>query len=232
MFKESLIDLHNHSLWSDGINTTKEIIENAIKHNISTIGITDHLQTNKYLSVKFTQVDSYMKELLGLKTYYKNRIKVLIGIEISIFECLKYVENIPFKALKVLDYVLIECLENLAPRIPVNNIEVYLQKFTCRLGLAHTNLLKLANNHGGLVNITKFLSKNNIFWEINSNSMYEFFDDIIIQQNNNIHFLIDLIRDYKINISVGSDTHDLNNYEFGRLYEANRVAETLNRIII
>lgn len=232
MFRESIMDLHNHSLWSDGTNTIKEIVENAIKHNISAIGITDHLQADKYLAVKFTQINSYIKELIELKTYYKNRIKVLIGIEISIFECLKYVENIPFKALNGLDYVLIECLENLNPRIPVNNIEAYLQKFTCRLGLAHTNLLKLANNHGGLVNIMKFLSKNNIFWEINSNSMYEFFDDIIIQRNNNTHFLIDLIRDHKINISVGSDTHDLNDYEFGRLYEANRVAKTLNRIII
>lgn len=231
MFKESIMDLHNHSLWSDGVNTTKEIIENAIKHNISAIGITDHLQKNNYPSVKFIQIDSYIKELLELKTYYKDRIKVLIGIEISIFECLRYVQEIPFENLKKLDYALIEYLENLNPRIPLNNIEGYLQKFTCRIGLAHTSLLKLANNHGGLVNIMKFLSKNNMFWEINANSIYEFFDDIIIQQNNT-HCLIDLIRNYKISVSVGSDTHDLHSYEFGRLYEANRIAKTLNQIII
>ena len=231
MSKEFLMDLHNHSLWSDGINTTKEIIDNAIKLNINAIGITDHLQSTKGPSIQFSQIESYINELQALKIYYKNRIKILIGIEISVFPYPEYLNSIPYESLKELDYALLEYLENMNPEISLYDIETYLHKFPCRLGLAHTDLLKLANNHGGLANITEFLSENNIFWEINSNFMYEFFDDIIIKLNDNTLSLINLINKYKINVSVGSDTHDINDYEFGRLIESNRVAKALNPIV-
>ena len=37
------VDLHNHTKFSyDGSNTPEEIIENAIRHGVDVIGITDH----------------------------------------------------------------------------------------------------------------------------------------------------------------------------------------------
>jgi len=35
-------DLHNYTRWSDGIHETEEIIENAIRHGIGIIGISNH----------------------------------------------------------------------------------------------------------------------------------------------------------------------------------------------
>ena len=37
------VDLHNHTKFSyDGSNKPEEIIENAIRHGVDVIGITDH----------------------------------------------------------------------------------------------------------------------------------------------------------------------------------------------
>ena len=72
-----------------------------------------------------------------------------------------------------------------------------------------------------------------VFWEINSNSAYEFFDDIIWDKNDDkINKLLELIKSNSIEISVGSDTHDLTDYEFGRLCEANKIASSLAEFII
>lgn len=233
MTNEFIMDMHNHSTWSDGANTPAEIIENAIRHNISTIGITDHLQTSKCPSIRFSRVSSYISELTALKHYYKDSINVLAGIEIAPYPYPRYFKRIPFGKLAGADYVLIEYLEYMSPEASLNEIAEYINKFKCRVGLAHTDLLRFADNYGGLDNVMEFLSKNNIFWEINSNSLYEFFDDIIQRSpNDDVNSLIKAVQNYKIEISIGSDTHDLRHYEFDRLYRANKADEIYKLITI
>ena len=36
------MDLHNHTVWSDGADKPEDIIRNAIEHNLNMVGITDH----------------------------------------------------------------------------------------------------------------------------------------------------------------------------------------------
>lgn len=49
-------DLHNHTIWSDGDNTVAEIYDNAVKHGVDQIGISDHYhEINDY--------DGYLEEL-------------------------------------------------------------------------------------------------------------------------------------------------------------------------
>lgn len=64
------IDLHIHSTLSDGILTPKEIIDEAVKNQVSTIAIADHDTIAAYTDDLF----NYAKE--------KN-IKLIIGVEIS-----------------------------------------------------------------------------------------------------------------------------------------------------
>jgi len=67
---EKNIDLHIHTTISDGIMTPIEIIDEAIKNNVTTISITDHDTT-----------DAYTDELIN---YAKNNnIELIKGIEIS-----------------------------------------------------------------------------------------------------------------------------------------------------
>ena len=219
-----LVDLHNHSIWSDGTNKVDELIENAIKHNISAIGITDHYNTSKCPSISPAKLNRYINDLTKSKIKYENKIKLIRGIEIN---CLPFndLHKIQYKDINKLDYVLLEYLEYLNPSISLDNISEFISNLKIRVGLAHTDLIKFASRYKdleeGLREILKFLKNNNIFWELNINSRSDHYYNFIISSNDNIKLLKRLLKEYDIEVTVGSDTHDLLDYEFKRIEKAN-----------
>lgn len=64
------IDLHIHTNFSDGELSPKEIIDEAVKNNVSVISITDH-----------DSIDAYSSELYDYAKF--RNIKIINGIEIS-----------------------------------------------------------------------------------------------------------------------------------------------------
>lgn len=67
---ERRIDLHMHSVISDGVLTPKELIDEAVKNNVDTISICDH-----------DSIEAYKDELFE---YAKsNNINLIKGVEIS-----------------------------------------------------------------------------------------------------------------------------------------------------
>ena len=67
---EEFIDLHIHTNLSDGELSPKEVIDKAIKNNVSIISITDH-----------DTIDAYTEEVCE---YAKSKnIKLISGVEIS-----------------------------------------------------------------------------------------------------------------------------------------------------
>lgn len=67
---ERRIDLHMHSVISDGVLTPKELIDEAVKNNVDTISICDH-----------DSIEAYTDELFE---YAKsNNINLIRGVEIS-----------------------------------------------------------------------------------------------------------------------------------------------------
>lgn len=67
---EKIIDLHIHSNYSDGSLSPKEIIDEAVKNNISVISIADH-----------DTVEAYNEETTNYAN--KKNIKLISGVEIS-----------------------------------------------------------------------------------------------------------------------------------------------------
>ena len=78
-------DYHVHTTFSDGENTPEEAVLAAIKLGMSEIGFSDH----SYISRPYGTVywmsksgeEEYKKEIARLKAKYKDRIKILCGIE-------------------------------------------------------------------------------------------------------------------------------------------------------
>ena len=80
------VDLHNHTKFSyDGSNTPEEIIENAIRHGVDVIGITDHqfsigedlpiyYEYIQHCKIKYTEECGYDKIGCG-----KNQCKTVIA---------------------------------------------------------------------------------------------------------------------------------------------------------
>lgn len=80
-------DLHTHTVYSDGKNTAEEMIVAAIEKGLDTIGISDHSYTSvdETYCINKDKIDSYIQEISGLKEKYKDKIKVLCGIEQDYF---------------------------------------------------------------------------------------------------------------------------------------------------
>lgn len=80
-------DFHTHCCFSsDSKSTPEAMIEGAIKKGISTLCFTDHQDFDFPSETPlFTfDCDAYFEKLLALKAIYKERIEILIGVELGL----------------------------------------------------------------------------------------------------------------------------------------------------
>ncbi len=78
-------DLHTHSTWSDGTNTTDEMVQAAIRLGYDYIALTDHSKS-EYVAhgMDEKRLVKYINEVNKLKKKYASQIHVLAGSEVSI----------------------------------------------------------------------------------------------------------------------------------------------------
>ena len=83
----SLSSYHTHSTYSDGKNTLEEMVLSAIEKGCLEIGFSDHAPMifDCDWSTKAENIDSYKKEVLALREKYKEKIKIVLGIEQDYF---------------------------------------------------------------------------------------------------------------------------------------------------
>ena len=93
------VNIHNHTVFSDGKNTVSENIEEAVRLGMGAIGFSDHSYTaidERYCMMP-DQYAAYEREIRTLAAKYEEKIPVFLGIELD-----HYSEPIPFK----LDYTI------------------------------------------------------------------------------------------------------------------------------
>lgn len=221
-----IMDIHNHTKWSDGASTVEEIIENAINNKVNIIGISDHFNTIKCNSVLTAKLEQYIQDLEKEKEKYKDKIEVLAGIEICMNKDWCELDKLPYDKLNKLDYVLFEYIDWFPSSVTLKEIKNYASKITCKKGLAHTDIFSLIKIYG-IGNVIEFIKENELFWEINVNRGYGYFDYILM--NNDKPQVIEIFNKLKknnIKITVGSDTHSLWYYDINRIIIGNQLAST------
>jgi histidinol phosphatase-like PHP family hydrolase len=219
------MDLHNHTLWSDGIHTPEKIIENAIAHKLTAIGISDHFQTTKCSSVSCEGLKQYIENLENLKYKYKDKIQVYSGIELCMNKDLCDLDHLPYEELNKLDYVLLEYIDYYKSSVKLDELDNYTKHLKCSIGLAHTDLLHLYKNYGLKFLINK-LKENNLFWELNVNEGYEYFQEVVNSIDTwTTKRLFKHLKKNDIKISVGSDTHCLDYYNIEKLQIGNMLSK-------
>ena len=69
-------NLHTHSIYSDGKSQPREIVEEAIRQGLTTIGFSEHspLPFDNTFSVKSADMPSYVAEIAQLKEEYKDTV--------------------------------------------------------------------------------------------------------------------------------------------------------------
>lgn len=78
-----LYNYHTHTVYCDGKNTAEEMVQKAIELGLSEIGFSGHSYTEFDLEPCMTRegTESYKREINDLKEKYKDKIKILLGIE-------------------------------------------------------------------------------------------------------------------------------------------------------
>ena len=73
-------DLHMHTVFSDGKNTPEEMIREAIRLGLDTVGISDHSHLDP-CGMTLEATEEYHREIARLKEKYAGQIRVLCGLE-------------------------------------------------------------------------------------------------------------------------------------------------------
>lgn len=75
--------LHNHTTFSDGKHTPREMIEAAVAAGMTDFGLSDHGLTPHDLRYCMQDEAAYLRELAALKAQYAGRIRVHTGVELD-----------------------------------------------------------------------------------------------------------------------------------------------------
>jgi histidinol-phosphatase (PHP family) len=76
-------NLHTHSIYSDGKSQPREIVEEAIRQGLTTLGFSEHspLPFDNTFSVKSADMPRYVAEIAQLKEEFKDKIDIYCGLE-------------------------------------------------------------------------------------------------------------------------------------------------------
>ena len=76
-------NLHTHSIYSDGRSQPREIVEEAIRQGLTTLGFSEHspLPFENNFSVKSEDMPRYVAEIAQLKEEFKDQIDIYCALE-------------------------------------------------------------------------------------------------------------------------------------------------------
>ena len=76
-------NLHTHSVYSDGKSQPREIVEEAVRQGLTTLGFSEHspLPFENNFSVKSEDMPRYVAEIAQLKEEYKDQIDIYCALE-------------------------------------------------------------------------------------------------------------------------------------------------------
>ena len=76
-------NLHTHSIYSDGKSQPREIVEEAVRQGLTTLGFSEHspLPFDNDFSVKEADMPRYVAEIAQLKAEFKGKIDIYCGLE-------------------------------------------------------------------------------------------------------------------------------------------------------
>jgi len=193
------MNLHNHSLFSDGKQSVNSLIEYAITTDIKLLGISDHAGTMKTPSLPLSKISQYEQLVRTLAERYKDKIKVLAGIEID--SCINRtpdLHQLPYEQINRLDYVLFEYINNpYWNGINLQQLGYIRRKLGIPVGLAHPDITFLCGEMS-VEEVIDFLEDHAIFIELSSKEPSGY--------RNHVEFF-NALRNRNIRVSIGSDTH-------------------------
>lgn len=204
------INLHTHSVFSDGRPTIKQIVKRASEIGLEYLAITDH-STNSWKASMINglntpeKINFFFEKIEKAKNYLEKRglpLKVLKGIEIDLTSTEKFIKLVikPDQ----FDIILFEYIETPDSIAYVKNLmEFWRRNYTSEelpiFGVAHCNPDYFLV--GSLDMFINFLSEYNICFEFNSA-----YSEVYSRKN---ELFFEKLKGTNIAISVGTDSHSV-----------------------
>lgn len=144
-----MINLHNHTTWSDGAFSPRAIVEAAIDAGLAHVGICDHFATSKLApraTVSRQQLPPYTAAVRQVAALYADRIRVWVGLEIDSAPMRTDLDALGLfhdraEPLECLDYVLFEYVgEAFRGGLPLQQLIALRPRIGTPVGLAHSFL--------------------------------------------------------------------------------------------
>lgn len=195
-------DLHLHSKYSDGKSSLDEIVKKALSEGFDLIALTDHVRKDS------KWVGDYINEIIQLQKLYKDKIKILIGVEVKALNQNGDLD-IDKKHIKSLDLIL-----GSVHRIPINKNEassISIDKvwYKTTLGLINNEIVDivahpLAKVTSGEVKITKEKFKTLLRKFEQKNKYFEINQRYPLDKK-----YLDILYKSNVKLSFGSDRHSV-----------------------
>ena len=212
------MNLHNHTIYSDGSFTGEEIVQAAVEAGLKAVAITDHFETKKVDSVSIVKLPDYISHVEALKEKFRDKIKVVCGLEVDTSAVRTNLDSLADNRLRGVDFLLFEYVQDtLWGGLPLWEAVKFRRKISCPVGLAHTDVGKVFA-HVPTDELIGMLDSAEIFVELCAGSRNTKFSRPYY------HYAPDFfskISKENVRLSIGTDTHG-NLQEVGNIQDALR----------
>jgi len=212
-----MMNLHNHTTYSDGRFSPRDIVEAAIRSNLTVVGLSDHYRTAKTRSLQPAMLDEYIEHVRRLALHYKDRIRVLVGLEIdSCPERTDDLSYLPFAQLNKLDFVLFEYVQDEeAGGMSLWELFDMRKELEPPVGLAHNDMGRNFAETEPTV-LIPVLETNHLFLELCPSLRHAKLQRPLYRHSADF---FSRLKGSKVELSVGTDTHD-NLEDVGDVHDA------------
>lgn len=202
-----MINLHNHSTWSDGRHAPAQLAQAAAVSGLSHVGISDHFYTDKLFPscdcVDVDRLEGYVADLRRVAARHAGRVSVLAGIEVDWSSRSSRQFPALLGKIDLLDYVLFEYVQDEGWH--GDSLEALLRVRSAihvPVGLAHNDL---SRNMRGYTpeRLVSLLQEHEVFVELSDNPLTAYYRGT---DPHNVR-LWHLLAESEVHLSVGSDTH-------------------------
>lgn len=223
------INLHNHTLYSDGDFTVEEVVRSAYEGGLTHVAITDHFETCKIINpLRRMDFESYLRDVRQVGIKYEGRIKVLAGVEIDTNPERCDLYDLPLDLLNRLDLLLFEYVEDpLQGGIPLNELRSLVRDLEVPFGLCHWDMERIFPQRESEW-LADVLSEMGAFVEVPTSHHYARQGRFLFEHSERFYRAFDK----KVRVSIGTDMHhslsEVNNISGGmRFLKSNRLCHQM-----
>ncbi|MBR6736742.1 MAG: PHP domain-containing protein [Clostridia bacterium] len=230
-------DLHVHTYYSFcSTDKPEKVVETAIAGGIQMLGFCDHSYGVGCARKEFCYdrlynpredygltLQRYYDHLSLIREKYRNRIKILCGIEVSTLlgrDAYALPENVD---VSFFDFALVENLADVNRSTAKGDIFSLAKKLKCPVGIAHTDMFRFIDHLGeDPLRYFRKMAEAGIFWEINVNydSLHSFKTHDYVTEFFKSKYQQDIIKKSGVRLSVGFDGHNVREYKAPRIKNA------------